>query len=251
MYKQAIFAFTLFFLFSLLTPVKAQSVQNNKCSKVYKVMIEPFPPYVILIGKNHWAGSEVTMLRKIFKDAQCQFEFVRAGSTAKRALLELKKGSFDIVMGASKLAKREEFAWFSKPYRIERIRAFVRKNVKEKFNIKTLKDIFDNQLLIIASPGAWYGTEFNAYRESAKHSQFISGFGNLKHRLQMLNDGLADALIDDQQSVIYWIKQNKENVPLSMLDITVIQDNVHLIFSKKSVAKLDVDHLNQFIKKPE
>lgn len=103
-------------------------------------------------------GLDIELITAIASGAGTELHFEKI--PWKRQLEYLKNGEVHLAMGASKTRGREEYAYYSAPYRTETIELYVRKGESSLFNFTSLEDIIGKPFQLGISRGYYYGKKF-------------------------------------------------------------------------------------------
>ena len=153
----------LFFIFMLAIPDGLQA----DCS--LNIGWEPWGIYQYQDENGKLQGLDVELITAISKIANCNLTWRKL--PWKRHLLEIENGRIDLATGASKNPEREEYAYFSLPYRTESVVLFVRKGETHLFPFENIKDIMNTQFRLGTTLGYDYG---EAFAELMKNKKFAS-----------------------------------------------------------------------------
>lgn len=233
--------------FSPMFLALAISTAEAACSRTIRVGWADFPPYVQSGADGSPVGLEVEMARAIFKRAECELEFIPNVPT-KRQALYLQMGEIDMQLAASDVKERHAYAWYSLPYRRELMMLFARKGEAKNYPIKHLTDLADRDWNILAPYQGWYGATFNELLPDLRTRHLVYPYVSSSQAMEMLYHGRADLVAGDYYSMRYTAKV--ENLPEpEALSVPVNDNQVHLIFSKRSVTQADVATINAAIRK--
>lgn len=213
-----------------------------QCKQVYKVGIgTSWPPYVMYREELPY-GLDIEITQLVFDAADLCIEFVKLPSSA-RGLNELDKGFIDILPSASFNTDRAKIAYFSEPYRRERMRLF---SIHPDESSKNLSELFANDNTFTANPGAYYGEELADILKIEWYTKRMFEVSSLERRMQMVVKGRVNYLIEDEISGLYYAQQaGYSNVKLHSY---VVNDNaIHFMLGRGSFSKAQVDAINEAI----
>jgi polar amino acid transport system substrate-binding protein len=208
------------------------------CSRAMRVGWDEFPPYVYSGPGGTANGLDVEMANAIFKTAGCKVEFMR-GLPSKRQTAYLKSGDMDMQLGASDVKARHLYAWYSLPYRRELVALFARPGEAAHFPIKHLSDLMTSDWQVLAPYEGWYGKTLEDMQPTLRSRQLLYPYANPSQGMAMLYHKRADLLVGDYYTFLYTAKNEGLPNP-EPLSVLVNDNQVHLIFSKRTVSKLDV-----------
>ena len=167
------------------------------CARPLTVGWEPWQPFMYEAGDGQLTGLDVQLIRAVAARMGCTLKFVQL--PFKRHLLELQAGRIDLATSVQWTAEREQFAYFSKPYREAQMRLLVRARQAGQWPLKQLADLRAWPFRLGIARGYFYGEPFA--RLSAEPGQVqiedaISDEVNLTRLLAGRIDGLlADPLV--------------------------------------------------------
>lgn len=218
-----------------------------RCNKTLTVHLDLHPPSAYLDNNEQVAGMDAMLAKKILTQAGCQVRWHLAPMTGERILRSLQEGKFDVMIRASKTVKRQEYAYFSVPYRDEVVGLFSRKQLElpPTFNIA---DALEQKLRLIGPVSGWYGEEFEKLRSKWKQERLYTAYPDAKRATELLfiEPSRGSLLLVDAD--IFYLHLGKERYK----QVTLVGNNLHispasLMFSHKSIDKSDLIAINQAI----
>lgn len=168
-----------------------------RCSEPLTVGWEPWKPFMYTTSEGQLTGLDIELIRAVAAKMDCTLAFVQL--PFKRHMLELKAGRIDLATSVQWTAEREQFAYFSKPYRESHQRLLVRANQAARWPLSQLEDLRAWPFRLGITRGYFYGEQFD--RLSAAPGQVriedaISDDVNVTRLLAGRIDGLlADPLV--------------------------------------------------------
>ncbi|WP_249331576.1 substrate-binding periplasmic protein [Pseudoalteromonas rubra] len=230
----------LLFLFFLLP---STVFANTQCDTRYKVGVgTSWPPYVMYRETVPY-GLDIEITRRVFSKAKLCIDFVQLPSSA-RGITELSKGFIDILPSASFNTQRAELAYFSQAYRRERMRLFTRS--KDLSDVRSLTELFAAERTFVANPGAYYGRELEQILKIAWYRERLLEVPSISQRMQLVNRGRVDFLIEDEFSGYHYIE--KLGFREMKIHPYVVNDNaIHFMLSRKSFNKQEIEEINSAI----
>jgi polar amino acid transport system substrate-binding protein len=130
------------FLLSVLLMLMAYPALSQQESKVLRSGWYQWDPYQYEIVKNdlkHLTGLDVQLLRAVFGKMGVELQIDPVGW--RQHQLDVKDGTRDIAGGAFRSKEREEYAYYSIPYRSEKDMLYVRKGEQKKFKFNTAEEL--------------------------------------------------------------------------------------------------------------
>ena len=217
------------------------------CEQTLKVGIgQPWPPYVFK-GERTLSGIDIDITRLVLKKAGFCSQFVLLPSSI-RGLVELKKGTVDVLPAASYSDDRAKYSHFSLPYRRERMRLFWYEN--SAFIKHDLQHLMHSSKTFVINSGGYYGEEFAQLSQQADYKNLIVPVKMINQRLLMLKAKRVDFMIDDEVSGLYLMAQ--KNITGISLHPYIVNDNpIHFMFSNKTVNTAQSQKIDDAIKQLE
>lgn len=202
-------------------------------------------------GFHRLTGLDVQLVRAIAKNIGYKIQLNPIGW--KEHLDGLKNGARDIASGATKTKEREEFVYFSKPYRHEENSLYVRKGLAAEYKFQGVADLLNRvpklRLRLGVVDGFIYADpRINEFIKDPQNKELIYKFSNDFSSLNALIENKVDAFLADRivASTAIWRTGNADSVEEVYLNI---KTPIHLIFSKKTVEPGTVELFNQSIDK--
>jgi len=206
---------------------------------------EVWYPYQYQDNNNQLTGLDVLILNAIAEKASVNLAYIEL--PWKRHLMYLKTGEVNIAMGSSKNREREEYAYFTEPYRIEEVRLFVMKDKEEKMDLIALTDVIDSNYILGVERGYFYGDEFEYL---STHPNFKSHFNevtDLSQNVNMLLKGHIDGLLADPIAMNTYIEMFNLQGKLYQHSLYIYKADIYFMLSKSSMSLKDVTQFNQAI----
>ena len=116
---------------------------------------EPF----ILGTYDKPSGLDMEILSAVMDSAGCKWRNTKNIIPWTRHLLLVKAGELDLATGASWTKERSEYAYFSKPYRNDKVAVFVKQSDYIKYAHLSLKELVKTDWKLGVTRGFFYGTE--------------------------------------------------------------------------------------------
>ncbi|MGI0116173.1 substrate-binding periplasmic protein [Zooshikella sp. RANM57] len=231
----------LFFLLSLCLQVLAKSCLKDTLIVGWDI----YPPYGYYDKNKQLVGLDIAFLRAVLQQANCHYLIKMI--TFKRSLIELKKGNIDLMLTVSKTAEREQYAYYSPPYRNEQMRMVIRKGEEKRWPLQHLHDIKKLKMSLAVRLGSYYGKEFAELLSDPEFHDLLIDVEQTIQGIKMVATGRADAVLQD----VYNLKYRATNLgiwhKLSLHPYIVSSDQVHVMYSKRSVSQQDAQYINQHI----
>lgn len=228
------------------TPTEAPAVAATPAPAcALTVGWDPWEPYQFEAADGRVTGLDIEVLRLLADDAGCTVDFTRG---EWRTLLDqLKAGKIDVLLAATVLPEREEFARFSPPYRDETFGLFVRKADLEAMRDQDLPALLAAGRKIGVTEGYYYGKEVTDLRYGDSAAQFVAA-PIVEVNYARLVNGEIDALLDDPVVAASVLRRKGWDTAVVEHPVRIRTGDVALMFSKASVDEATVQRFNDALK---
>lgn len=236
----------LFLVASLsIAAAQAAAGQTPGCNKTLTIAFFDWQPYHYRDENGEPTGLDVEILKATFGAAGCPFKLTVM--PWKRTLLAIKFGTIDGAMGASVKEDRQEYAWFSRPYRRETMVIFTRNS--DEFNgLETLEEVVGTDRRIGVMLGSWYGPSFDAlYQRDRSLRTRLSQTADYEILFNGLFKGRLDLVFNDLFNGVHMLKKMGKLDDVSIHPLILNDDYTHFILSKLTVTRETVDAVNKAI----
>ncbi|MFU8831511.1 MAG: substrate-binding periplasmic protein, partial [Wenzhouxiangella sp.] len=102
---------------------------------------DPWEPYHFSPFGGEVQGLDIELVSALANHAGCELEFVQGNWASLLSLIRV--GELDLLPGATRTPEREEFSWFSAPYREERFLIYVRAAEAEEWESGSLETLLE------------------------------------------------------------------------------------------------------------
>jgi len=218
--------------------------QENNCKETFTLGLgSVWPPYYYE-EDGVTKGVDIKIIKSIFSQTDICLRFLKMPSSS-RSLAELRKGAIDFIYGASFTDDRAKYAIYSQPYRQETIRIFWKKAKFSDYQNASLADLFTAQLRVATNRGAHIGGYGEALTKK-ENQPYISNVPTIERRMKMLTFDRVDFTLEDEVAGRYYLKTHPES-SIEMHPFVVYQNEVSLLFSKKTISIVQVEEINKII----
>ncbi|MBF0118200.1 MAG: amino acid ABC transporter substrate-binding protein [Desulfobacterales bacterium] len=204
---------------------------------------EPWDPYQYEDEKKEVKGLDIELIDAIVKNMHC--ELVLKQMPWKRELNEVKDGNIDLAAGASKTPEREEFAYFSAPYRTESAVMFVRKGEANKYNFLKLEDIMESSFSLGVVNGYYYGEKYTELIKNSNFNKKLDIVANDSFNFKKLMVNRIDGFLVDKISGIARLRKEGILDKVEMHSLPIYSSEICVMFSKKSTKPEEVTAFNK------
>jgi polar amino acid transport system substrate-binding protein len=212
-----------------------------ECS--FKIGFDIWEPYQFLDVDDSARGLDIELISAITESMNCDVEFIQG--TWVNLLKELQEGNIDILLGASKTNAREEFAYFSNPYRTEEFVLYIRADDTQRESYQNIEEFIENGSKIGLVGDYYYGdniSEIIESEEGQKHIVFaIMGELNIARLLDMDIDGfLEDSYVGPSM-----LRRKALGDLIKAHPYSIETGEIYVMFSQASVTKEHVSDFNE------
>jgi polar amino acid transport system substrate-binding protein len=226
-------------LLLFISTLSAAHVKGNDLS----VGWELWYPYQYHNKNRQLIGLDIDSFNAIM--AEAKLSFTTAEIPWKTHLHFLKTGKMDLAMGASWSTEREEFAYFSKPYRQETVKLFVKKGNANNMHLKTLSDLVGSQYIVGVESGYYYGQTYQELLKSAGFQANINEVIDLEQNVTLLMEGYLDGFLVDPNTMQSFIKKYQMYDEFEQHPVEIYSADIFIMLSKQSS---DIEILNKINK---
>ena len=218
--------------------------------KMLKCGWYPWDPYQYLLVKQdvkRLTGLDVQLVRAVF--AQMDYEVSYEEVSWKQHQLDVKNGTRDIAAGAFKNPERNEYAYFSEPYRKETDVLYVRKDEASRYRFKDVRELLqrfqEQSFRLGVISGFYYGPEIMQFiNDPANAARIVTvpdDIANFENLLSRRIDGfVVDRLVG---ATLAW--RHSWQVAVKEVWPPVYSANIHVLFSKKTTTPDLVEAFNR------
>lgn len=208
-----------------------------------KLGFEAWEPYQYTALDNKPAGLDIELVQAIAGQMGC--DITAQQGTWMDLIGALKSGGVDLLLGASVTPARQEYAYFSDPYRQEQFVLFVRSEDVAGYPQNTLADFVGSGKKVGIISEYYYGAEFaELFKQDALKQQFIeASLGELN--LARLLDQDIDGMLEDSFVGHAMLRRKGLDKQIGAHSISMGNTDVFVMFSKATVKPEQVSAFNQ------
>jgi polar amino acid transport system substrate-binding protein len=230
-------------LFFFIMNIKAFSAENAS----FTIGWEPWMPYQYTNDQKQLTGLDVELVKAIIHEMNCSLTYTQLPWL--RLLAFVKQGRIDLAAGASKTLERQEYAYFSSPYRNESNVMFVLKGTAKKYSFKHLSDIINTRFQLGITNGYYYGETFAKLLKNAAFKKHIQGVPSDMINIKKTLKNRVNGFIGDIYAGIASLKKEGVRDQFEIHSVPVSSAKIHIMFSKKACKQKDVDRFNKALNK--
>ncbi len=208
-----------------------------------KLGFEAWEPYQYTSLDNKPAGLDIELVQAIAGEMGC--DIAAQQGTWMDLVGALKSGTVDLLLGASVTPARQEYAYFSDPYRQEQFVLFVRSDDVAGYPQNTLADFVGSGKKVGIISEYYYGAEFaELFKQETLKPQFVeASLGELN--LARLLDEDIDGMLEDSFVGHAMLRRKGLDKQIGAHSISMGNTDVFVMFSKATVKPEQVNAFNQ------
>jgi polar amino acid transport system substrate-binding protein len=204
---------------------------------------ESWEPYQYIGLKQQASGLDIEIVQAVASRMNCTL--VTQHGVWHELLGQLKQGQLDLVLGASKTDRREQFALFSDPYRAEQFQLFIRKEDADKFPFGSVAEMVAAKHKVGLISDYYYDEQISAlYSDELMRSQFIESSMS-EQNIAVLLDDQVDAVLEDSLVGAAIIRRKGLEQQVIPHQVKLNETPVYVMFSKATVQPEQVSLFNQ------
>ncbi len=191
--------------------------------------------------------AELQWLDTVLREAQCPLQIISsAAATTQRRLNDLRDGQSDVWFGTSKTAARQTFLYFSAPYFVDEVRRYVRKGESDRCYVTDFDALLEQGCRLVGPLTGWYGRAFELFRDRHQSDQRVMYYRHhVQEALRLLRLNRADIIITTKRQMLA-VDDTISN-EIEYLAPALLDDPLHVVFSKKTVTPAQFEHVNNAI----
>jgi polar amino acid transport system substrate-binding protein len=192
-------------------------------------------------------GLDIDSFNAIMSDAK--LDFTTAEIPWKTHLGFIEAGAMDVAMGASWSKDRDQYAYFSKPYRKETVKLFVKKGNAKNMPLSSIADLVGSPYVIGVESGYDYGKDYQELMKMPDFKAHISEVIDLEENVTLLLKGQLQGFLVAPYTMQYFIKKYQLQDEFEVHPVKVNSADIFIMLSKISVNKEVLEQINQSISK--
>ena len=215
---------------------------NEAFSQELSLGWEDWKPYQYKDDNETVTGLDIELVQAIVRNIDRELTLVEL--PWKRHLNNVKQGRTDLAASASKTPEREEYAFFSEPYRTESAVMYVRKEDADMYRFNSLKEIIGTDFKLAVTRGYYYGEEFESLKDDPEFKTNIREVNDNQFAQRQLMKKRVDGFLEDPVAATVELREENllEKVSVYM---PIYSDNIYVMFSKKSTKPEMVIEFNR------
>ena len=226
------------------TPAPAAGSQPGTVTEAcqLKLGFEAWEPYQYVGIDQKPAGLDIELVQAVASKMNC--EITPQQGTWVELIAALKAGEVDMLLGASKTVAREEYAFFSEPYRQEQFVLFVRAADVAGLPQNTMTDFLSAGKKLGIVSEYFYGDELaQLYNDDKLKANFVEASLSELNLARLIDEDI-DGMLEDRFVAASMLRRKGLDKTVSPHSISLGDNEVYVMFSKTSVADSKVSAFN-------
>ena len=200
-------------------------------------------PYQYYNKQSKLVGLDIDVMNAVLDKANMTGEYTEL--PWQRHLKYIESGKFDVALGTSFSKEREDYAYFSVPYRKETVYLFVNKGAADSMKIAKLGDLANTNYTIGVEEGYFYGNEYEKLIKTKTFKARIKEIFDIEQNVQLLLNKKIDGFLADPATVRSFEEKYQLKGKFEAHKVTVYSDDIYLILSKKAVDNATFGIINK------
>jgi polar amino acid transport system substrate-binding protein len=215
---------------------------NHAMAEELSMGWEDWQPYQYKDSNQIVTGLDIELMQAIFGNINQQITLFEL--PWKRHLNNVESGRTDIAASASKTPEREQYAFFSDPYRTESAVMYIRKADASKYAFDSLRGIIGTDFKLAVTRGYYYGEEFAELMNDPEFKKHVQEVNDNQLAQRQLVRNRVDGFLEDPIAATIELRVE------GLLDkvsnhMPIYSDDIYAMFSKKSTSPDLVDAFNK------
>lgn len=202
-------------------------------------------PYQYHNKDRQLVGLDIDSFKAIMGEAK--LSYTTAEIPWKTHLHFINTGKIDMAMGASWSKEREEYAYFSLPYRKETVKLFVKKGNTKNIQLQSLSDLIDSPYMLGVESGYYYGENYQELIKTPGFRANISEVIDLEQNVSLLMKGHLDGFLVDPNTMQAFVEKYKMENEFEQHPLQIYSADIFIMLSKKSSDVVTLDKINKAI----
>lgn len=201
---------------------------------------DPWMPYQYRAASGGVTGMDIEIASAAAAAAGCALD-TREASWVQH-LKALEAGEVNFVGGASRTPAREEFAWFTEPYREESFVLFMAAD-DDGFKGASLSQVLEGGHVVGTVAGFYYGGAVAELQESGDFDGQFTDADISELNFRALVHGDIDAVLEDPYVGAAILRTEGLDEEVSESPVALSKGEVSFMFSKKGTSR---EHFERF-----
>lgn len=225
----------------LMPPEVPPPIVTPECK--FSLGFDVWEPYQYVDVDGDVRGLDIEVVENVLDIMGCEPVFIQG--TWVNLLNGLKEGEVDMLLGASKTDAREEYAYFSEPYRKEIFNLYIRKDDKKHAAMGDIDEFIQNQSKIGIVGDYYYGPRISILLDGAATSKyFVSGIMGELNIARLLDQDI-DGFIEDSFVGASMLRRKGLSNYIVPHGFSIDTGDIYVMFSQASVDEKQVERFNE------
>jgi polar amino acid transport system substrate-binding protein len=210
---------------------------------------DPWEPYHFQNLADEVVGLDIDLITAVSENAGCKISYYRQGWS--KLLKMVKDGQVDILAGATKTASREQFSYFSEPYRKEEFWLYVSKDKLDAIKDLNLEQLMEKRFRVGVIQGYLYDEQVTKYQDDIRYQGLFLEASMSEINVSLLLDGEIDGFIEDKYVGSSILKRKNLASQIVAHPLQFTNRDVHMMVSRNSINKELFKKLDNSLKELE
>lgn len=207
---------------------------------------DPWEPYQYEITGGHVFGLDVDLLTAVVSNAGCEIRFQKG--PWRELLQQLNEGEIDVLAGATSTSERDEFAYFTEPYRDEQFYLYVAANRLPEVADKNFAELMADGFLVGVVDDYLYGAPISSYQDDPVYNDQFKYSSMAEINVSRLLDGQVDGIIEDKFVGASIIRHKNLSASIKPHPLHFDSSPVSIMVSRASVDPELFERINQSVR---
>jgi polar amino acid transport system substrate-binding protein len=207
---------------------------------------DPWEPYHFSTAGDEVQGLDIELVTALADQVGCELAFIQGNWASLLSLIRV--GELDLLPGATHTPEREEFSWFSAPYREETFLLYVRVDEARDWEADSLQSLLDQEFRLGVTQGYIYGDPINELQMDEQYSDNFVEAAVAELNFANLMDHTIDGFVEDPFVAAAIDRRRNWGLDIEPLALEFGYGQVHLLFSRESVDEELVHEFDQALR---
>jgi polar amino acid transport system substrate-binding protein len=202
-----------------------------------------YPPFQMGSDTGEPKGVDIDILRLFLREADCRADEYRKAPWA-RVLRDVESGRVDMAVSASYSDERNQYAYYSVPYRTVRYAAYVSDSSPLAGTTVPVDQLLASQPIIGVIRDSYLPGPIAHYVEAAETEGRLITVSSYKKIFNLLKRGRISMFFVEIADETLSVRQMSTDDTSAVVEIKGLVDNIHFIYSRASVSPETVQRLD-------
>jgi len=203
---------------------------------------DPWEPYQYEIAGGQVFGLDVDLLTAVARNADCDIAF-RKG-TWRELLQQLRDGEVDLLSGATRTTDREQFAYFTEPYRDEQFSLYIATDQLADLEEKPFEQLIEEGLRFGVVEDYLYGDPISSIQNDDQYQDRFDYSSMAEINISRLLNGEVDGIIEDKYVGASIIRHKNLHDLITPHPLPLNSNPVSIMVSRASVDEALFSRIN-------